>query len=294
MNEHETEREHRRAVTRLTSGEVEAVPVIVKLDDGTEEKRELTVHDYAKMIPVIVTTDLDRLLSDIRANGINEPLVMYQGRVLDGRNRLAVASVLGVPVQLTEFDGDTAAAKAYVWSTNAARRHLSTPQIALAAMRFGFVDAAKAEAGPPAPNPDGSARHVGAAPWAHIAARKIGAISPHTLERFQEAKIPEAPDTMRRIDSGEIRRVDIAVKEAVAERTVITGKMIEVPPPVPRTPWDRLGCARGDVLAAERSILAGDRGVMTKQQFSERAREIQAALIRIQQIYQYGSETAKW
>jgi len=294
MIDRDLEREQKRAVTRLTSGEVTAVPVVVKLDDGTEEKRELSVHPYAKMIPVIVATDLDRLLGDIRTQGVNEPLVMFEGKVLDGRNRLAVASVLGVPVQLEEFDGDDAAAKSYVWSTNAARRHLSTPQIALAAQRFGFIEAAKAEAGPATPNPDGSARHVGAAPWAHIAARKIGAISPHTLERFQEAKIPEAPDTMRRIDSGEIRRVDVAVKEAVAERTVITGRLIEIPPPVPRTPWDRLGCARGDVLAAERSILAGDRGAMTKQQFAERAREIQAALIRIQQIYQYGTEASKW
>ena len=293
MNEN-IERENKRAVTRLTSGETEAVPVIVRLEDGTEEKRALDVHPYARLVPVIVTGDLDRLISDIRANGVNEPLIMFENQVLDGRNRLAVASVLGIPVQLTRFDGDDDAAKAFVWSANAARRHLSTPQLALAAERFGFIAAAKAQAGQQHPNPDGSSPYAGAAPWAHIAAKKVGAISARTLERFQEARIPEAPDTMRRIDTGEIRRVDVAVKEAVAERTVLTGRMIEVPPPIPRTPWDSLGCARGDVLRAERAILSGDRGAMTVQQFAERAREIQAALIRIQQIYKYGTDASGW
>lgn len=286
------DQERRKAVTRLTSGEAESVPVIVKLADSTEDKWDLVVHPLAKMIPVIVTGDLDRLYDDIKEHGVLEPLVMFQGKVLDGRNRLAVASVVGAPVQLTQFEGDYEAAKRFVWSANAARRHLTMPQIALAAERFGFIDQAKAEAGPRVPNSDGSAREP-VAPWASLAAKRVGNITPRTLERFQEARIPEAPDTMRLIDEGKIRRVDIAVKEAVAERSVITGKPITVPPPVPRTPFDRLGCARGDVLAAERAILAGDRGMMTKDQFAVRAREIQGALIRIQQIYRYGSDANK-
>ena len=288
MNETQIlDREHRAAVTRLTSGEDAYVTVTVKNPyDGTEDKQELAVHPLAKLIPLITVSDLDRLYDDIQANGIIEPLVMFQDKVLDGRNRLAVAAVTGAPVQLDQFRGDEAAAKRFVWSANAARRHLTIPQIALAAERFGFIDAAKAEAGPPVPNGDGSGHAV--APWAHIAAKRVGGITPRTLERFQEARIPEAPDTMRRIDNGELRRVDVAVKEAVAERTIITGRPIEVPPTVPRTPWDRLGCARGDVLAAERAVMLGDRGMMTREQFSARAREIQAALIRIQNLYQYG------
>lgn len=280
--------DRRKAVTALTSGVSESVKVTVQYGDGfSDQEQELTVHPLARLIPVITLGDMDRLIDDIAANGVLEPLILFEGQVLDGRNRLAVASVLGTPVMVDQFDGDSAAAKKYVWSANAARRHLTMPQIALAAERFGFVEDAQAEAGPRVPNADGSAREP-VAPWASIAAKRVGNITPRTLERFQQARIPEAPDTMRRIDAGEIRRVDIAVKEAVAERTIITGKLIEVPPPVPRTPFDRLGCARGDVLAAERAILSGDRGMMTRDQFSIRAREIQAALIRIQNVYRYG------
>lgn len=287
MNEN-PETSLRAAVTKLTSGEADPIPVtVVTVDDDiwTHASQKLTVHPLAKMIPVIAQGDLDRLIDDIKTNGVIEPIIMFEDMVLDGRNRLAVASVLGVPVQLEDFKGDKAAARSFVWSANAARRHLSMPQIALAAERFGFIADAKLEAGRDQPKPNGAAAHHGAAPWARIAAKKVGNITPRTLERFQEARIPEAPDTMKRIDDGEIRRVDTAVKEAVAERTVRTGTVIQVPPPVPRTPWDRLGCARSDVMAAERSILAGERGQMTRQQFAARAREIQAALIRIEWLY---------
>lgn len=277
--------QHRQAATRLTSGEEDSVKVTVRHDDGTESEQELSVHPFARLIPLISLGDLDRLYDDISEHGVNEPLIMFEGQVLDGRNRLAVASTIGAPVTLKEFEGSEDEARAFVWSANAARRHLTIPQIALAADRFGFIAAAKAEAGERVIELDGSVRSP-VAPWATLAAKRLGRqITPRTLERFDEAKVTEAPDTMRRIETGEIKRVDIAVKEAVSERTVLTGKMIEVPPPVARTPWDRLGCARGDVLAAERSMLAGDRGGMTRVQFAERAREIQAALIRIQQLY---------
>ena len=287
MMEENVEREQRKAVTALTSGEANAVKVTVRLDDGTSEEQELTVHPLAKMIPVIVTGDLDRLINNIKANGVNEPLVMFQGQVLDGRNRLAVASVLGATVQLTEFNGDYNEAKSYVWSVNAARRHLSTPQIALAAERFGFVKAAQSESAP---------RELGepVSPWARLAAKRVGGISSRTLERFHEAKVTEAPNTVRLIDEGQIRRVDKAINEAVAERSVLTGLPIEKPPPIPRTPWDSLGCARSNVLRAERAVLAGDRGAMTGTAFAERAREIQAALIRIQSLYKYGPGAGKW
>lgn len=277
--------QHRQAATALTSGEDDAVKVSVLNENGYHDERELTVHPFARLIPLISLGDLDRLYDDVREHGVNEPLIMFEGQVLDGRNRLAVASVLGVPVTLKDFEGTKDEARAFVWSANVARRHLTIPQIALAADRFGFIAAAKAETGPVVPDADGAIR-TPVAPWASLAAKRLGRqITPRTLERFDEAKISEAPDTMRRIESGEIRRVDIAVKEAAAERTVRTGKLVTVPPVVPRTPWDRLGCARGDVMAAERSILAGDRGAMTRQQFAERAREIQAALIRIQWLY---------
>jgi hypothetical protein len=273
--------EYRQAIIALTSGDAESVSVVVQLDDGNQEKQDLAVHPLAQMIPLISPGDLDRLTDDIIVNGVNEPLNMFQGKVLDGRNRLAVASVTGTAVRLRDFTGDEAAARAYVWSVNIARRQLSIPQLALAADRFGLIAEAQAKPGSHLP-----ARVGGVAPWAHEVSRRLGReVSPRTLERFDGAKVTEAPETMAGIESGRIRRVDVAVRQAAAERSVRTGRSIDVPPPVPRTPWDRLGCARGDVRAAEQALLDGEDGGMTRAQFEIRAREIQGILIRMHQLY---------
>jgi hypothetical protein len=274
---------HRQEITSLTSGDTEPAAVLVVLADGSEEKCELAVHPLAQMVPLITAGDLDRLIADIAVNGVNEPLVMFGGKVLDGRNRLAVASVTGIPVRLREFEGDETAAKAYVWSQNIARRQLTIPQLALAASRFGFISDAKAQPGAQQPGPQG-----GPAPWARAVSRRLGgAVSPRTLERFDRARVTEAPDTVADIEEGQIRRVDVAVKSAAVERSLSEGRLIDVPPVVARTPWDRLGCARGDVQAAEKAILSGGPGTMTEEQFSIRAREIQRMLIRIKQLYRY-------
>lgn len=277
-----TTTEDRRAITGLTSGDAPSTVVAVRDADGRTHTRHLSVHPLAQLIPLITQGDLNRLTDDIRENGVHEPLVMFEGKVLDGRNRLAVASVTGAPVTLKDFGGDEEAARRFVWSANAARRHLTVPQLALAATRFGFIKEAKETA----------TAHPGAhgtnltEPWALAASKRIGgAVSPRTLQRFDAANMDEAPDTVARIESGEIRRVDIAVKEAAMERSAALGFPVQVPPPVARTAFDRLGCARGDVMAAERSLLSGDYGVMSEQRFAERAREIQGALIRMQQLY---------
>jgi hypothetical protein len=268
-------------VISFTSGDAEPAKVAVRHPDGSETRQALAVHPLAQLIPLIAPGDLNRLRDDITANGINEPLVMFEGKVLDGRNRLAVASVTGITVQLREFDGDEAAAKKYVWSLNAARRHLTIPQLALAAHRFGFVADAKARPGASRPAAAG-----GAAPWAHEVSRQLGgAVTPRTLERFDDAKVTEAPETVAAIESGGIRRIDNAVKAAAAERSLAEGRKIDAPPAVARTAWDRLGCARGDVKAAQRAIMDGDTGAMTREQFEIRAREIQHALIQIHQLY---------
>jgi hypothetical protein len=236
--------------------------VAVRLPDGSTQARALEVHPLALMVPGMNEEDDKRLRADIVANGVREPLIMLDGKVLDGRNRLRIASQEGVTVSLKEFDGDEDAARALVWSVNVARRHLSTPQLALIADRFGFIT---------------EAREHDSARWPRVVSERIGgAVTPATLQRFDQGRVTQAPVTVAKIDSGQIRRVDVAVKSAAAELG------ISVPPTVSRSPWDRLGCARGDVLAAERAVLNGD--PLDAVQFAERAREIQAALVRIDQL----------
>jgi hypothetical protein len=47
----------------------------------------LEFHPLANIFPLIEGKDFADLVDDIRLNGLHEPIVLYRGQILDGRNR---------------------------------------------------------------------------------------------------------------------------------------------------------------------------------------------------------------
>ena len=92
----------------------------------------LHFHELADVFPLLSETELNSLTEDIRQHGLREPIVLYQGKVLDGRNRWLACQRLGIKPATREFQGDALAALAYVWSANFHRRHLTPSQAAVA------------------------------------------------------------------------------------------------------------------------------------------------------------------
>ena len=83
------------------------------------------------MFPMIEGTAFDELKGDIAANGIHQPIVLYQGQILDGRNRYKAAKAAGhafTPDNFKAFEGTLAEAEAFVISTNFHRRQLTNAQ----------------------------------------------------------------------------------------------------------------------------------------------------------------------
>jgi N6-adenosine-specific RNA methylase IME4 len=68
----------------------------------------------------------DDLVTDIEKHGLREPIVKYEGKILDGRNRFVAALEAEVEITEVEYDGDDALE--FVMSKNKHRRHLSEPQ----------------------------------------------------------------------------------------------------------------------------------------------------------------------
>jgi ParB family chromosome partitioning protein len=91
-------------------------------------------HDYANLFPMLDGAALDALRDDIRAHGVREPVVVYEGKILDGRNRYQCARDLGIEFPVVDYDGDDALA--FVISTNLHRRHLSESQRASVAAKL--------------------------------------------------------------------------------------------------------------------------------------------------------------
>lgn len=81
------------------------------------------IHPYAAVFPMLVEDDLDALAEDIKANGLQSPIVLDAGGVLvDGRNRLAACERAGVEPTFTVLVGDPVA---FIVSANLQRRDLT-------------------------------------------------------------------------------------------------------------------------------------------------------------------------
>ena len=90
-------------------------------------------HPDAKLFPLMSYDELKVLAADIEANGLLEPIARYEGKILDGRNRVRACVIAGVePVY---FDVDLGGQRPieYVLSKNLRRRQLTTIQLALLA-----------------------------------------------------------------------------------------------------------------------------------------------------------------
>jgi ParB-like chromosome segregation protein Spo0J len=88
-------------------------------------------HPLANMFPMIEGTAFEELKRDIAAQGILEPIRLYQGMILDGRNRYAAGKAVGHKFSVDDFvqwEGTLAEAEAWVISTNLHRRQLTTKQ----------------------------------------------------------------------------------------------------------------------------------------------------------------------
>jgi hypothetical protein len=90
---------------------------------------KLEFHPLATRFPLIEGEDFESLVEDIRAHGQREPVVLFEGKVLDGRNRSRACEVLGIRLKTRYFDPKVEGSpEAFVISVNLKRRHLTTGQ----------------------------------------------------------------------------------------------------------------------------------------------------------------------
>lgn len=92
----------------------------------------LTGHPMAAIFPEIGGDDFTKLVADILSYGVREPVWIYEGKILDGRNRYRACVKAGKDCPTREFTGSRQEALALVWSMNRERRHLTPSQAAAA------------------------------------------------------------------------------------------------------------------------------------------------------------------
>jgi len=96
---------------------------------------DFSIHPLADAFPLIEGKEFDELCQSIEDDGLREPIVMQDGVLIDGRNRLRACLHVGVAPDFTEYDEDIEVPE-YIWIKNALRRHLSDDGRAAAATTF--------------------------------------------------------------------------------------------------------------------------------------------------------------
>jgi len=93
--------------------------------------QELKFHPLAQIFPLMEGDEFDALVADIKAHGLHEDINLYEGMILDGRNRYrACLAAYGKFPRVRSLDIDDLIddPAAYVVSANIHRRHLTAEQ----------------------------------------------------------------------------------------------------------------------------------------------------------------------
>lgn len=95
----------------------------------------MKIHPAAEAFPMCDAERFAELKADIETNGQRDPILLYDGAILDGRNRHKACVELGLePICETVSQGLDP--WAYVWSKNGARRDLQEVQRALVRIKI--------------------------------------------------------------------------------------------------------------------------------------------------------------
>jgi len=203
----------------------------VKHQAGESTSDKWEGHPIAAIFPLMSDSELAELAKDINEHGQREDIVVYQGKILDGRNRYRACLLADVEPRVTSYIGTDPIRDVLSWNLH--RRHLNVSQraaIATAALPLLEKQARerKAEAarklnaalkGNPIranlPGPDkGQEEHR-----ARTDAATMFSVSPRSVQTAKKIQ-QEAPELLEEVKSGNmtLNAADQQVKQAKRKR----------------------------------------------------------------------------
>ena len=189
------------------------------------------IHELAKKLPEMGAEEFATLKESIKTNGLLQDIILYEGKVLDGRHRYKACQELAIEPKYDTYKGDSPVA--FVIAQNVSRRHLTPSQRAVlavellpdieaeAAQRKASTlkqNAKKTNVLPIASNEanGGSNIEEQAGKSAAIAAKLLD-VSTTSVERAKKAKA-EVPEKWEAIKAGEETVSGVLAKRKLEEK----------------------------------------------------------------------------
>lgn len=192
------------------------------------------VHPFAAEFPIIPSQEFERLVDDIRQNGLVDPIVLASDNetIVDGRNRYLACNEALVDPRFTLLPSSFTEEQiiGYIVSANVRRRHLTEGQLALAALEAEKLLAVEAkkrhgqrhDLAPNIPQNSGESRK---AREAGSQAGKLVGVSHDSVQRAK--KIATEPDIAGEVRAGkkslnegykEVRKRETARQQNIPDR----------------------------------------------------------------------------
>lgn len=195
-------------------------------------------HPAADLFPLLDGDELRELVDDIRANGLHEPVWLWddpeRGTVLlDGRNRAKACETAGVPIRTQQYRGDDPIG--FSVALNLKRRHLTTGQKAFVALQVEPLYAAEAKRRqgartdlkapenlvadlPQGKSRERAAKIAGTSGRAVAQAKRVADAAPDLAEKVKAGQMAiDRAERVIRDREAEQRRVNQARREAARE-----------------------------------------------------------------------------
>jgi len=148
-------------------------------------------HEIANIFPMVEGAELTVLSTDIKKNGLIDPIWLYEGRILDGRNRYRACQEAGIEPRFQPYPGDDPLQ--HVISLNLHRRHLNESQRAVVASRLANMRQGERTDIEPSANLPNVISQAEAAKMLNVSERMVRTVK--AIER-------EAPERLSEINLG--------------------------------------------------------------------------------------------
>lgn len=154
--------------------------------------KEIKSHPFAELFPFMPAPEMNELVKDIRLRGLQHPIILFEGKILDGRHRYEACQIAEVSPKFEQYKGDDALG--FVIASNLKRRHLSDAQRAMIAAKLANMEQGqkKSDKLKPANVPVSQSE----------AAQTLG-ISERSV-RTAKSILDESPKLTKQVDSGKI------------------------------------------------------------------------------------------
>lgn len=147
-------------------------------------------HPLAELFPMMDDDAFLDFAQDIEKSGQREPIIIYENKILDGRNRYKACQMLGFSPRFKEYNGNDALG--FVISLNLKRRHLTESQRSMVAGKLSHWKT-------------GTNQHTagGANLPAHKAAEMLN-VSERSVKTARQVQKSGVPELVKAVEEGAV------------------------------------------------------------------------------------------